>query len=1000
MELPLKFLEVALPSQGHYCLVELSTKKKEKFMQPTVAALESKYVEFNERGLDVFVSMASFQDGESRVAQNTLFMRSFFIDLDCNHPKDIPHWYANESKERVFGIKEKAYASAKAALAALQQFLEESGLGALGAPWLNNSGGGVHAYWPLAADVPVREWKVDAENLKRLCLQLGLKIDMGVTADSARVLRVPGTVNTGVKNDEAVRGATKVKQVTEGGIFSLEAFRAVLLKKLNGATVPAVAPTLMLEGPRPDFADAEGKQVLNTEDSRENSFKLLLEKTQRGEGCLQLGWYLEKGHMDDMESKWYGWLGVAKKCVDGDKAIKLLTKVHGYTDARLQTKLKALEKAAKQSKNGESPFYLCTKFDIENPGVCNSCKHFGKTYPTTGKGWSPITLCGMPKLDNKPKTINPEVGGRKAKALLTRPDPPHGYSYGAAGGIFVTEEEEDKWGVKHTKTMQVLPYEMFPAYIVKEREEHIVLFALRRPDGMRFIRMPQKSCVSKDECLRHLAAQNVVCSSFAGAKGDWNLYGYIRGCVAKLSQERGPVVAPDNFGWQDDGTFVLGELRYQKNEEPAYIPMSSMENILRSTKVEGTLEGWKAVVEMMIRNEQWGPLAFLTVGFGSPLMKLSGCSGMTFHAGGRFSGTGKTTGLELCSSIWGHPRDYRVGSGTSDVALIQRAGLLRSLPLVSDEITHKQRNAPEWIPGFLLGYSDGKGKERLESGANKERLNLTTWESLSALSSNTYILDYLSGSRAHSSHGEIYRILEWIPTESDMMHLSGDDIEILKTLKFNYGWAGEILAQWLVDNWDTAKVVYKQVEARIKEAMQYKDGERFWLGGITACITGAILCGAKYANIIDLPVQQILDFFKKLVSKGRQAERSGHRTAEDILNEYTREYYGQMIIIRDYVITIGEDKLMDASSTRTKVMGRIEHSVEQGFSDYYIAEKEMKAFCTSRSFGYAEFKKQIGNSHRMSVAKKNLLQGVAGPEMRVTALKISRREVGNDLEEV
>jgi hypothetical protein len=47
----------------------------------------------------------------------------------------------------------------------------------------------------------------------------------------------------------------------------------------------------------------------------------------------------------------------------------------------------------------------------------------------------------------------------------------------------------------------------------------------------------------------------------------------------------------------------------------------------------------------------------------------------------------------------------------------QRQGILGSLPLITDEITAKNRGDFEWLPIFLLDQSQGKGKERMESNA-------------------------------------------------------------------------------------------------------------------------------------------------------------------------------------------------------------------------------------------------------------------------------------------
>ena len=117
---------------------------------------------------------------------------------------------------------------------------------------------------------------------------------------------------------------------------------------------------------------------------------------------------------------------------------------------------------------------------------------------------------------------------------------------------------------------------------------------------------------------------------------------------------------------------------------------------------------------------------------------------MTVHVASTESGTGKSLSLDAAASIWGHPIHYRTGSGTSAVAMQQRLGHLRSLPLVTDEITTNNRNDFEWFPAFLFSMSEGRGKERMESGTNRERLNLSIWAALALMSSNRPAVDYLT----------------------------------------------------------------------------------------------------------------------------------------------------------------------------------------------------------------------------------------------------------------
>lgn len=60
----------------------------------------------------------------------------------------------------------------------------------MGKPIVLSSGMGLHAYWPLSASVTRDEWRYVAEKLKQAVV--GWKTDPTITADAARVLRLPG----------------------------------------------------------------------------------------------------------------------------------------------------------------------------------------------------------------------------------------------------------------------------------------------------------------------------------------------------------------------------------------------------------------------------------------------------------------------------------------------------------------------------------------------------------------------------------------------------------------------------------------------------------------------------------------------------------------------------------------------------------------------------------------------------------------------------------------
>ena len=142
------------------------------------------------KGYDVYFACASFMNEwyldangkrRQRTTENAEGTSSFWLDIDCGDSKD--------------------YATREEAISAVEKFCSAC---ALPEPLLVNSGGGLHAYWPLNSVAPKAEWSLVAEKLK--CLthnhELRLYADDTRTADISSVLRPIGTHNWKPKYDK------------------------------------------------------------------------------------------------------------------------------------------------------------------------------------------------------------------------------------------------------------------------------------------------------------------------------------------------------------------------------------------------------------------------------------------------------------------------------------------------------------------------------------------------------------------------------------------------------------------------------------------------------------------------------------------------------------------------------------------------------------------------------------------------------------------------------
>ena len=943
---PLEFLAVVLPSpdNGLYCAAELTTKKKEHTFVQKIEEIEPTVGKWVTQNKDIYFALSTFEKSGKRTAENARFIRSLFIDMD-------------------------GYASKKEAARALDGFLAKTGIDLLGSPYIVSSGGGLHCYWPFTEDVEVGEWKPIAENFKRLCRQEALRIDMTVTADAARVLRVPETFN----NKAKYATPRPVRILAEGDTFDFHDLANHIESQLVSLpALPRQQNTLALPGQRPDVPHTPTTVKLF-----ENSitlFKNIYKKTKDGTGCDQLRYYAENAAEDGVEPMWRGWLSIAQKCQDGEKAAVWLSDLHPYPHERMHQKLAEIK----------GP-YPCTKFDSENPGICDGCPHWGKIT-------NPLALGRETAVVTAETTIElPAVEGQEAKQLM-RPEPPRGYAYGIRGGVFMEKEDTDANGQVTKRQIMLLPYDMFPVDILSHNGEHLVHMLAVRDYKVQAISFPQKAVVSKDETVKALAQQNVLATF--GSGNDKNLYDYVRACVEKMSSEKKPIEVPDHCGWQPNDTFVWGGKIYSPNKEPIEVPMPGLENITMNSKPAGTLENWRKFIDLLVRRKLWDHLAIILVGAGSPLMRFTKLHGLTVHCASTDSGTGKSLALEGAASIWGHPTHYRTGAGTSPVAMQQRLGLLHSNPLITDEITSKNRDEFEWFPAFLLSMTEGRGKERMESGANKERLNLSTWAAMAIMSSNTHAVDYLTGTRKHASEGELRRLIEYIMDEK--LEWTADEIEIIKSLSSNYAVAGVVLAQYMVDNIEMVDTLVLQTVRQMYTEYKAPNDERFWMAGVGCAIAAGILMNNEHAGIAEFPLVEIIESFRKRINHQRGCIKGSYRTAEDVLNAFVQEYQGKFVVVRygekaGPLAHLGDGSMVDKNTTRAEVMGRVEHGVTAGHVDFFIEERMLKSFCSNMSFGYANFKRYLEAQFTVSyITKKDMMSKTSAPPMRVTAMKISR----------
>jgi Family of unknown function (DUF5906)/Primase C terminal 2 (PriCT-2) len=214
-----EFLRRVLPAGGDYVVTAIPPGGQAREVRglPTLEAAAATIRKLSTKPLNVYIAIGSY----NKKRQAPKAKRALFLDLD--------------SKD--FGDK-------KTAARELGLFCRATGMPMPAI--LVDSGGGLHAYWPFDTDLDVGPWRALASQLKAKCHELGFKADPPITADAARILRVPTTLN--YKYDPPV--PCRVLH-DSGKVFSPTALLKILIPASAGISILPAAAGIVARGTVP-----------------------------------------------------------------------------------------------------------------------------------------------------------------------------------------------------------------------------------------------------------------------------------------------------------------------------------------------------------------------------------------------------------------------------------------------------------------------------------------------------------------------------------------------------------------------------------------------------------------------------------------------------------------------------------------------------------------------------------------------------------------------------
>ena len=883
------FLKNVLGSDGYYSVLAFNDDRRIQKFYDSIDAVIHAANNLDTQKLNTFYGLATFKDGTNRKSENVRHLKSFFLDLDCGEGKDYP----NQTE----------------AINALRGFVKTL---SLPKPVMVSSGYGVHVYWILEDTVHPDEWTPVATQLKKMCVEYGLRADPAVTADTARVLRVPGTHNH--KGDTPKQ--VKVLGIEPPTLVNFESFTDLL----GGSVMPVPVKV--------DSAESALREALR--ENSDFSFKNILKKSIKGTGCAQIKNMIQNKE-NISEPLWRAGLSIAKFCSDKDKAVDLISVGHeGYSKELTQEKVDLIK----------GP-YLCSSFYEHNPDLCTDCPNFGNIK-------SPITL-------------GKEI--KKAPTDPERPQYPEPYFRGANGGVYIRFRNAD--GDPEDK----LIYHN-DLYVVKrihdvELGEAIVMRLHLPRDGVREFTIPLTSVTSKEELRKQLSMQGIAVTRMD------ELMQYTTTWVNQLQLTDKADEARRQFGWTDDNLegFILGNEEIRKDSIEFNPPSTPTAGLFPSFEPRGTLEDWKETINFY--NRDGFELHQFVVGtsFGSPLMAMSpiNCAGL--HIYSKESGVGKTTAMAAGISVWGNPDDLIIHERDTFNTKMNRGEVYHNLPLYMDELTN---TSGKELSNLAYQLTGGRQRGRMSASSNTERHRGDSWRLLAVTTGNTSMVERISIIKAMPK-AEAQRIMECRVSRIHFETKEETDV-FSACLQNNYGHAGKIYVQHIMNNLDEVKKLLSDVQARVDAKAGLTAENRYWSILVASTITGLML--AKRVGLVDYDIKKVFAWaVEKLKENKRQVEDMSV-SVEETLNDYIHEHWSNVLWIKSTDdLRKQEDGVTELIIPESQARGKLVARYETDLKRAYLIVKPLKTWCGEQQINYNSFIYDLTNKMGATKTKMRLSRG-------------------------
>jgi hypothetical protein len=473
----------------------------------------------------------------------------------------------------------------------------------------------------------------------------------------------------------------------------------------------------------------------------------------------------------------------------------------------------------------------------------------------------------------------------------------------------------------------------------------VIAFALHLPrDGMREFVVPLSSITSREDFRKHMSMQGIT----TFGKDVDKLMSYTAAWINELQQTTTASEAHQQFGWTNDDMteFVLGDQLITSSGAEYNPPSSKTAGLIDAFKPKGTSTRSREILDFYDREGMELQQFVVCGGFGSILMPLTGLYSLGVHLFGN-TGGGKTTAMFAGTSIWGDPRPLTLTKKDTENSRMNRAEVMHNMMLNTDEMTNVKGQG---VSDYAYQLSEGTQKNRMAGGGNMERVRGKPWRLLAFSTGNVSFYAQMAMAKGDTK-AEMQRLLELRVDEMPKMDVDPITSENLyKDVQNNYGHFGPEFVQYVINNKDVIAADYARVKAKLDKAAGLNNVNRFWSGGCSAVLAGAL--AAKRLGLISYDLKKLYQWVVRMLIRVKAFVDDSTASVQTLVTEFATENWSNILKIKSSETNRSPDGITPMVIPEQNPRGTFVARFETDTNMFYIVPKAFKTWLGEQKLDY------------------------------------------------